>query len=482
MKSRNTTFSGKRKLISNIVYAFLAQGISLLLSMVMSLIIPKILGIEEFSYWQLFIFYVGYVGFFHFGLNDGIYLRVGGSRYQELDYSLLGTQFKISIVLQTVMALIIVLVGCLLVNSSERQMIIMCTGIYLVISNATLYLGFIFQAVNRIKIFSISVIVDRVLVLLSVIILIVIGTKTFEPFVVCYIASKFVALIYCVAQGKEIVFANRNKLNISFEEIWINISVGIKLMIANIASMLILGSGRMVIDVVWGIEAFGEFSLALSLTSFVLLFISQISMVLFPSLRRLDEEKQRKVYEVMRNIIGLLLPLVFLLYVPMKALLGLWLPQYKESLNYLALLLPLCTFDGKMQLLCNTYFKVLRKEGLLLKYNCIAFALSLLLSLIGGYAVKNIYFIVVSLVLAIAVRSIISEMYLANTLGIKVGISILQEILLVLIFWGSSWFLPNIVVFTVVMISYIVYLMSNAKKIRLTVSAIRNLHSDDNEE
>jgi len=474
MKSSNGEVSGKQRLLNNIIYAFGAQGISLFLSIVMSLLIPKILGIDEFSYWQLFIFYAGYVGFFHFGLNDGIYLRTGGKKYDELDYSLLGMQFKISIILQTVLALIIVLVGCLLVDSSERQLIIMCTGIYLVVSNATLYLGFIFQAVNRVKIFSLSVMIDRVMVLISVIILLVIGTRTFEPFVICYIGSKLVALVYCVIQGREIVFANRAKLNVSLKEIWTNVSVGIKLTIANIASMLILGIGRMVTDAVWGIEAFGKFSLALSLTNFFLLFISQVSMVLFPTLRRLEEQKQQSVYETVRSAMGLLLPLVFVLYVPMRELLGLWLPQYKESLNYLALLLPLCTFDGKMQLLCNTYFKVLRKENLLLKNNCIAFVLSFVLSLVGGYILGNIYFIIISLVVAIAVRSVVSEMSLANTFGIRVIGSVVQEIVLVMVFWLTVWLLPSTIAMGVILLSYVLFLIANHKRILLTLKKIKS--------
>lgn len=70
----------KSAFIKNILYAFLAQGIALFLSVLMSLIVPKILGVEQYSYWQLFIFYTGYVGFFHFGLNDGVYLRLGGQK------------------------------------------------------------------------------------------------------------------------------------------------------------------------------------------------------------------------------------------------------------------------------------------------------------------------------------------------------------------------------------------------------------------
>ena len=65
-------------LLKNTIVAFSAQGISLFVSAIMSLVVPKILGLASYGYWQLFVFYASYSGFFHFGLNDGIYLIEGG--------------------------------------------------------------------------------------------------------------------------------------------------------------------------------------------------------------------------------------------------------------------------------------------------------------------------------------------------------------------------------------------------------------------
>ena len=52
----------KKTALSNLLYSFFAQGISMCLSIMMSLLIPKMLGIEDFGYWQLFLFYINYVG------------------------------------------------------------------------------------------------------------------------------------------------------------------------------------------------------------------------------------------------------------------------------------------------------------------------------------------------------------------------------------------------------------------------------------
>ena len=161
----------KTNFLKNIIAAFLAQGISLLSSVFMSFIIPRFLGVTEYSYWQLFIFYIGYVGFFHFGFNDGLYLRLGGKKYDELDYSTIGTQFKLFFVLEMIICMIIISIASITVINPERKLVWIATGIYLLLNNLTLCLGYLFQAVNRTKVFSMSSILDRIFVLVFILLL-----------------------------------------------------------------------------------------------------------------------------------------------------------------------------------------------------------------------------------------------------------------------------------------------------------------------
>ena len=76
----------RAKFLSNLKFAFTAQLVSLTLSILLSLVAPKILGVEMYSFWQLFIFYTTYVNIFHFGISDGLYLRLGGKKYKSLNY------------------------------------------------------------------------------------------------------------------------------------------------------------------------------------------------------------------------------------------------------------------------------------------------------------------------------------------------------------------------------------------------------------
>lgn len=457
----------KSQFIKNLFAAFLAQGISLLVSVFMSFIIPKILGVTQYSYWQLFIFYSGYVGFFHFGFNDGLYLRLGGKKFEELDYDNIGTQFKLFFFIQCFISLTVIAMANLFsISNPERRFIWITTALYLLLNNLTLCLGFLFQAINQTKIFSVSTILDRVFVLVSIVALLWQGQDSFKPFIIGYMVSKFISLVYCVWMARKIVFARFTHIHTALTEMWLNVSVGIKLTIANIMSMLILGIGRGIVDDIWGIESFGKISFSLSLTNFFLLFIQQVSMVLFPALRRTGEAQQKKIYNKLRVYLGLFLPAVFIAYFPLKLFVGWWLPQYSESLKYLALLLPLCTFDGKMQMLCNTYLKVLRQEKKLLQFNTYAFVISLGLCAFSGYVLHNLTAIVISMVLAIMFRSIVSELFLAREMGIKVLRLMAQEISVALAFLASIWMFNEAVAFAITILVYGIYLFFNRKSIK----------------
>lgn len=464
MSGKSSSVKAKT-LLGNILYAFSVQGVSLILSLMMSLIVPKFMGTEEFGYWQLFIFYTGYVGFFHFGLNDGLYLRNGGLDYHEMDFSIICAQFWASIVGQSVMGLAFAAYGVFGVTDSKKSYIFVMTAIYLVVVNAASFLGYILQASNRVKAFSTSVLIDKAFFLIAAFGLIMGQQADFRVYVLLYLFSKVICLVYSLIAARKAAFTRPCAMQRLFQEMWINITIGINLMLSNIASMLILGSGRFIVEQIWGVEAFGKFSLSISLTNFFLQFIAQVSMVLFPALRRIEEAHLKEIYTAARSILGIALAAVFLFYMPVKFVLNRWLPQYDESLTYLALLLPICTFDGKMNMLCSTYLKVIRKERILLLINVASFLLSLVLCLFSGYVLHNIYAILLSMVIAIAFRSTIADVYLSKKMGIRVWKDILGECLLAAAFVGCTWMLGAKWGFAIYAVCYAVYLLIYRKTV-----------------
>lgn len=463
------------KFLNNLFFAFTAQGVSLTVSFLMSLIVPKLLGVTEFGYWQLFIFYSSYVGFFLFGINDGIYLRAGGKKYNELNFSLLGSQFWISMVAQTLIALGVALYAIFFINNNSRVIVLISVALYLLLFNASGYIGYIFQSVNLTKLYSISLIIEKVFFIVSIIFLLLIKKTHFEIFVVFYLCGKFLCLAYSLYIGNKIVFTHLIISKKVFYEIWENISVGSKLMAANIAGTLVLGIGQFFIDHKWGINTFGKISFSLSLTNFFLVFLAQFSMVLFPALRQTNSENLKDYYRNIRDSFGIVFSVIPLFYFPIKYILDLWLPQYSVSIHYMIFLLPLCIFEGKMQILCNTYLKVLRKEKTLLIVNIVALLLSIILIMLSTYAIKNVITVVISMVIAVVFRSVIAEYYLSKLLRISTFNHLIQELLLSVIFIITAWLAPATIAFSVYLTSYILYIILNKSKVQRFKQIIKGM-------
>jgi len=449
----------KKRTFKNLIYSFSAQIISICLSISMSLIIPKILGVEDFGYWQLFLFYINYVGFFHFGITDGMYLKNGGIEYNKLDKKNISSQFYMLFLLQMVLLLLFSVLSYLFINDGLRKLIIIFTGIYMIVANMNWYLGYVFQATNRVKLYSVSVMIDKLIFLLFIVIAALFKLKNLIIYISFFIFTTLCALIFSVYNSKEILLTKPYTLKESYKIAFDSARVGIKLTLSSVSSLLILGVGRFLVDKVWGIEAFGKFSFALSLTNFFLLFISQISIVLFPTLRQVNIDVAKKLYYKFNVYLDLLLPVIYVLYIPMKMILEIWLPQYSISLIYLSMLLPICIFDGKTQMINNTYFKVLRKENTLLKINLITVFISSVFSIASVFIIKNINFVIIGMLFSICVRSIIGEIYLSRYMNVATDLkNLILIIIFSILFIFYNFVFSNIISFVFIFISYLAYI------------------------
>lgn len=433
-----------RELAGNAVAAFASQGFSFLLSVLTSLLVPKVLGVEGFGYWQLFLFYSSYTGFFSLGIADGMYLVEGGKGRNQIDRRKVNSALWFGIAYEVPIAVAIA-IGCRISGFDEqREFVILATAIYMIISYAWNALGYVFQAMNETKLYSFAVMVNKLAFLVPLAVLIILHCGDFRPFVAFYVISHCFSLAYCAWRGRDILSAGLCSSREAARTGFGYIRVGIKLMLANIASMLILGFARFLIDTEWGIETFGKLSFSLSMVNFFLAFVSQASMVLFPALRQSGDAEQRKVFSAMRDALTIVLPGFYVLCFPMIWLIGKWLPQYGDSLHFFVYLLPMCVFDGKMNLLGTTFFKVLREEKTLLRVNIATAVVSAVGTLLGVYALGSVDVVICSVVVALAFRSLVSEEIISKKIGEGRSMLPVGEVLVSLGFLMTGILIPGI--------------------------------------
>ncbi|NMP59896.1 lipopolysaccharide biosynthesis protein, partial [Enterococcus mundtii] len=393
-----------RNVMKNLYYTVAANFATLGISVLLNLFVPKLLGVTEYSYWQLYVFYSSYVGFLHFGWIDGIYLKIGGEEYDQLNKRDLGTQFWYLMIFELFLSFFVAIWAWLFLPHSEQSVILILTAIVSVVTIIKTFVLYIFQSTNRIKEYAQLSRNDRYLYVLFIAIYFSLGGRNFFWLILLDILSKLLVTLWGMSLIKDMLNVKLINLRVLFPEILDNINIGSKLMISNIASMLIIGTIRFFVQQKWTIETFGKLSFTLSLSNMFLTFINAIGIVMFPLLRRTNKERLPELFRILR---GLFVPLTYgllIFYIPAKIILSLWLPEYAESLRFMGILFPIVIYEGRMSLLINTYLKTLRKEKTILFVNIITLGVTLLASLFVIFIVGNLDLTVLLILISLALR------------------------------------------------------------------------------
>ncbi|MFR9209124.1 MAG: lipopolysaccharide biosynthesis protein [Intestinibacter bartlettii] len=464
-----------RNILENITYTFTANILTMLISIIMTLILPKFLGVTDYSYYQLYIFFISYVGFFHFGWIDGIYLKIGGMEYNDLEKSNYVTQFWMLNVLEIIIAAIISIFALFIIKNIDKSFVLISTSVCGVITILRTYLLFILQSTNRIKEYAKYTRVDRFIYFALVIVFLFLGFKNYKIILYIDIFSKLVALVLCANKMKDIVFGKLNISKNTLLEIFENISIGIKLMLANIASTLIIGVVRFGIQKNWDIETFGKISLTLNISNLLMTFINAVAVIMFPLLRREEESNLPKIYVILRNTLMIFLYMMLIFYYPIKLILSTWLPQYADSLRYMALLFPICIYESKMSMLINTYLKSFRKEKSMLIINTISLILSLILTILSVFILNNLTWAILSIVFLLGFRCVIGELVLTKIMNILIYKDIILETVLTAIFIISSWFINNMFCSIIYTCFYLIYVFIKRKDIKRTILLFKKI-------
>lgn len=471
MKSNAITF------IKNFLYTILSNLLTMIVSLIMILIIPKWLNIEDYGFWQLYLFYSSYVGLLHFGWNDGIYLRYGGTEYKDLNKQLFFSQFWIFVVFQFVVGIFLIIVTDLFVLDNNKVFILVMTAICMFLVNSKFMLTYILQATNNFKEFAQIKIVENIFFFMFVILFLIFEKNNYKLLITADLLGKFISLLFSLYICKDIVINKISCFFINLREILENISSGVKLMFSNLASTLIIGTVQFGIERVWSVETFGKVSLTLNISNFIMVFINAVGIVMFPLLRRTDREKLSSIYKMARIILMVPLLGVLLIYSPIKTIFSIWLPMYSESLKYMAILFPMCIYEGKMALLINTYLKTLRKEKLMLFINLVAMIIGVIFTVLCTIILENLILSLISMVLVLAFRCIFAEICIMKILKISSHMDILLELTLTITFILAGYFLNIWSGLLVYLIGYLIYLLLKRSDIKVTFKRLKQLVS-----
>jgi len=400
-------FIKKHKAIS---YVIGANIISLMIGAVLSFLIPYMLKITDYGYYKQFTLYLSYVGLLHFGFNDGIYLEYGACNYEDLDKKKFRMYFRY-LLFQQLMTSIVLLIFIFLIFQDQKRLFIFSFVVFnMILLNLTKYFCYISQVTKHFFLYSVAYLIEKTALIIPLTFLFLINQSSFQYVVISQTMIYALLISLFIYIYKDLVFGYRELLNkIEIKRI---MSIGMSLMLGNFIIIMIFNIDRLMIDLFLTIKDFSIYSLAVACLSMILVFITSISMLFYPYLKRKAVSSYKAYYEKLSIIIACFSALALSSFFPIKYIIMNYLPQYKASIPIFLILLPGVALRGEIDIIFNNLFKSLKKQSIYFMISILVLLISIILNIILFYFYRNMYSITISSLLTFIIWYILSDLYL----------------------------------------------------------------------
>lgn len=467
--------SGKRnEFIKSVSYTFTSNFISFAINALILLVVPKLIGSDEYGYFQFYTLMATYAAYFHLGIADGIQLKDAGKNYSDLNKRTLSSQLRILISIAIIFFVLINAAKYFISFDEDKNYIFLLFSICILFVNIRVFSSVVLSVSSRFKEYSRIIIIEKVIYSIFLVVVFVFGVRDYKILIIGDIIGKLFAALLGVYYCKEIVKSSGEPVRKALKESVDNFKIGIMILATNLSGILITGIIQFFVEDHWDISTFGKVSLGFNISKMLMVVINAVSMVLLPTLKNISTDKLPHTYSMIRTPLSTILIIMLLAYYPLSLILKTWLPQYNDSIFFASLIFPMCLFESKTSMLINTYLKVLRKEKWLCIGNIITVILSVVFAWVTVYVFENIIMTVLVIPILFVFRCIILEMPLSKLIHVPVMKSLAQEVILAFIFIFVNYFFQMSVAFVLYLLAVLIYIVINMKNIKEWIKSVKS--------
>ena len=170
----------KSTIIKKISYSVFANVISFTRIHLYGYHCPEVPILGRLWTLAIVLFYYSYIGFFHFGWEDGIYLRYAGNSFETLDSKLFAGQLYGIIVLQLLVSAVVLTGSMWVINDPIKQRVLWCIVFIIPFVNFNNACNQIMQFTDCIKRYATLVLLERTLLLSAIVLCFAAGFRTFS--------------------------------------------------------------------------------------------------------------------------------------------------------------------------------------------------------------------------------------------------------------------------------------------------------------
>lgn len=453
-KSSGNAGAGLRRSVSWMMLGNLG-GTALVGLMVLGL--PRLLTVESYGHWQLYLFYATYLGYVSLGIGDGLYLRYSGTALKDMPSALISSHFRFLIPTIVMSMALLAAVAVAVEDDKTRLLIFVLAVTSNVFYILRVFITFVYQAANHMELYAKSLLIERAILFLATFGLIIVGVTDVIVLVSMDLLARVVGLGYCIFVARALIFATPVPWRQARSEIWLTFAGGIFIAASSFATVLVAGIARWGANVAFGIAVFAQIALAFSLVNMFQTVLNSVSQALLPSIRTYQGDLSAAFLRA-RDVISVVMLGAFVTYPILAWIMKWWLPDYESLPIYLAALFPMLLTEAKSRLLAVPILQSTRREKSLSAATISSLVMAIIATWIAAGVVQSPLWTVLSLTIAVAFRAVVLEVMATHALQLPINKKLAAEVALSVIFlWAtlfSETWIPTIV-FVVLLAIYL---------------------------
>ena len=410
----------KKQERKDVAFAVFSNLFALLTSVCLGFIVPKYVSMDSYSLYKTFALYSGFVGFFHFGFINGIYLKYGNLSYDELPKNRFAGFSLILFISQLIVQGILFLV-LLLIKGSETftsPFFFVIVNIFFI--NLNSYFMHVNQFTKRFRVDALILLLQNVVLLLGTLSLLIYKVDNYIFYVgVVTLVNVFVFISQLIYNIRIVVLKNE-KIQVTAEEVKDRIKHGFFIMISEFMGILVVTIDSVIVNLFLPSADFSVYALSIAVITILYQLTSFFSKLIFPFLKRVDEKDYLNVYRKMMKYIMIYAAGIGGIAFMAALVVPLFLPEYKDSVIIIRILGLTVLFKGVQELVCVNFFKTLNLEKIFARINFIAIVFAAVSDLVAFWLFKSKESVAIASVISFGIWFVISDIVLKGKLQLRV--------------------------------------------------------------
>ena len=424
----------------NVFIVLLSNIFSIISGTLIGFVIPKLMGVSEYGYYKTFTLYCSYIGIFHFGFIDGIYLKYAGKKFDDLNKNRFRTYSKFLIFGETFVSLLVVITSLFYIKSSLFY-ILLFFGLNIMATNITTYFEFVSQITMQFKRITFRNVIRCTLNVVSICILFVLY-KFYNVMIYYYYYAVVVVLInYILAvwytiSYRSIVFGQSDKFLEVKQDILSFFKIGVPLLLSNLIAQLIFVVDQQFVNIAFDNETYSIYAFSYNMISLITVATNAISTVLYPTLKTLNESTITKNYTKLNSYLLLFVSFGLILYYPLSIIVNVFLPDYLDSLNIFKIIFPGVVFSSSISVVKYNCYKNLGQISNYFIKSLIILCISIIADLVAYYCFRTTIAISIASILVLIIWYLLIDFYFIKKYKVSWIKNFVYALFIVSVFYG----------------------------------------------